>query len=469
MAVAVTSAGSVQNAPSRPAAAPAASGGGGASGPSETFESGQASALRAQDIQSSFEDRRQREATVESMFVEGTGSPNAEQRERMMNELGVVDNDVLRLAADSGLQLAVADPGDDLQELGVITPLTAEGLQQKLPAMKEGGQQLVAATDQLGQALSARNGYQGDDPARIAELDAGVQSAIGNSRDVMMAQHENETGATLFSGPVAQASTMEPGPMQNMAMQQAMMAPNTVPLEMLAVTRGAQTPEEIAEFTGLVKEMNGDRLGEMNERGLASLRAQAADGSDPYKQAQAQQMLERADGHTMVNWNEEAIAIPDLNYYRPEGAETSVRLDDHDLNTAQAWGGTDLKADPFIGEDPNGTTTGGQHIHKTNRLVLQNGSENAAVHEVGHAVEEVVSERDPDFYQGWSQRVNEAFEQRRADGNAVTAYSLEDVGEYTAEGFSHYYEDPKLLQARDPALYALTEEMITRARGLANQ
>ena len=255
------------------------------------------------------------------------------------------------------------------------------------------------------------------------------------------------------------------------------MFPETVSLEQLAASRGARTPEEVEEFTDLTRQLNGDRLEEMNQRGRASLQEQAQ-SDHPRTQMLAKRTLE--SGSIMINWDSETVIVPDLYYHRtpsddpigrPDPAQPSLRLDYHDNRVVQEWGRGRMETLPFRSqENPDGIDNGGQYLKKTNTMVLQDGVEFAAVHEVGHRVEDIVQQQDPKFYEQWNQQRVELYERKREGGEgSVTGYALEDRGEYFAEGFAFYYQDPELLKAKDLELYNLTEQMVLRAREMGRE
>lgn len=415
------------------------------------------------NVRQHFQDRTQREATVRSMFKEGVGKPDAAQGQKLVGELSQIDNDVLTLVGKSGTKLAIADPGDNMQQLGMITPLTSEGIQQRLPEMKKAADRLYTESQNFGQAIDANKGVN---EARGRFLDAGLNGL--------------DKGVSMFDSPAQQImSTLQNAPPGAGAMlqQQLAMLPETVPIEQLAATRGARTPGEVKEFTDLTKQLNGDRLGAMDQRGRASLLEQAK-SADPMVSARAQQALK--SGSTMINWDTETVIVPDIHYHRtpsddfmklPDPSQPSMRLDSHDNRVVQEWGKGHLETLPFRDENhPDGIDNGGQYLSKTKTMVLQNGAEFAAVHEVGHRVEDIVKEQDPKFYAQWNDQ-RQATYQRKIDGgqSTITGYALEDRGEYFAEGFSFYYKDPELLKAKDADLYNLTDQMINRARELGRQ
>ena len=414
-------------------------------------------------VQQHFQDRAQREATVRSMFKEGVGKPDAAQGQKLVDELSVIDNDVLSLVGKSGTKLATADAGDNMQELGLIKPITSDDLQQRVPEMKKAGDRLLAEYDNYGKAI---------------DNNQGVKEAGKRYEDALL--YGFEKGVTVFQSPSQQlmANVQDlPSEMRGPMEQQLAMFPETVPLEQLAASRGAQTPEEVKEFTDLTRQLNGDRLQEMNLRGRASLQEQAQ-SDDPMTQMLAKRTLE--SDSIMVNWDSESVIVPDIYYHRapsddptkrPDPAQPSLRLDYHDNRVVQEWGRGRMETLHFRSqENPNGIDNGGQYLKKTNTMVLQDGVEFAAVHEVGHRVEDIVQQRDPKFYEQWNQQRVEIYERKRESGEgSVTGYALEDRGEYFAEGFAFYYQDPELLKAKDLELYNLTEQMVIRAREMGRE
>lgn len=388
------------------------------------------------------------------MFKDGTGKPTDAQGERLVSELSVVDNDVLSLAANNGTRIAVADRGDDMRELGLIVPQTPEEIKARMPGMRAAAGELHGAVDRLETAI---------------ENDTGVEQAGAGLKESMF--KGLDAGVSLFESPAQKAMSAE-GPNALMAAQIAAQLPKSVPLEALASSHGARTEAEVKEFTGMVRDLNKDKLAEWDQNARASLAADA-NGDDPFGKMRAQQTLANSEGKTMVNWNEEAIVVPDLYYHRSPGSDENspaLRLDRHDNDMTQMWGRGETKTLPFYSrENRDGVDVGGQYQRKTDSMILQNGVEHAGVHELGHRIEDLVEQKDPEFYKDWNQRVNQTYEQKKSDGGSVTPYSMEDPREYTAEGFSFYHEDPKLLKAKDPELFKLTEELVQRAGLLGRQ
>ncbi|MGE0493030.1 MAG: hypothetical protein AB7S38_27710 [Vulcanimicrobiota bacterium] len=439
------------------------------SGPKETFTPGEpAGPPKQSEVLALFaKNGEARSAASDLIRSEGVGAPDAEQRQRLMGELSGVDKDVLQLAADSGLKFAVADPGDNLVELGAVKPLDPEAIKADLPDMKAAGDNYLEASGPLASKMAdlynQRNAYiqeKGYTQEQLATVDdpklRGIESQFLETRGQLMGEASKmlESGVRQFIPPQGEGM------------------PRTTALESVAISQGAQTPEEIKEFTDMVKTLNADRLAGMGERGLAALQAQAQSG-DAQQAEQAKAYLEAAErkGLTMINWQEEPLIIPDMQYHRDPDAPAGspgLRLDTHDMNVLNEWGGGTTTVTPFNPDDPNGAT-GGVRLPKSNLVLLRSGVEGEGVHELGHAIEGIVEQKDPQFHQQWSSQVQQAFLNGQASGQGVTRYSLTNPDEYIAEGFSHFYEDPQLLKAKDPALFGLSEQLVARARELGAQ
>lgn len=423
-------------------------------GPRESFVSSPAPLGFLQKPQAFFAERNSKDGVIRSLFSTGAGKPNGYQAGLLLKELSVVDKELLTLVQKSGTKISVVDPGDSLLDLGAVVPITSEELQKKRPGMKASAQRLLKASENFEQAIK-------DDKqlakARNTFIEAGLKGL-------------NE-GVAIFQSPANRALSLASAssPDSHISRSLAVSSPATVPLEQLARSRGAQTPEEIKEFTDLVRDLNGDRLKQMDKTARASLQEQLKSGSF-MGQAQARQALAQKS-ETYVNWNDETIVVPDLHYHREPGADPKkpgTRLDSHDLETVNSWGRGEMKTKPFISRTHrDGVTIGGQVIKKTNRILLQQGATDAAVHELGHRFEDILAEKDPEFFAKWTAKRNKMYQQKRASGQSITPYSLEDRGEYLAEGFSYYLKDPKLLKAKDPELFDLTREFFDRLKELA--
>jgi hypothetical protein len=430
--------------------------------------------------------QNEKTAIIDSMMKDGVGAPTAAERTNLQKELSSIDSDVLRLVSQNGTKMGVASPGDDLLELGAVTPLTTDQVTSQTDEFVTGAQNLHRADDVLRSALEARSAFQesgGDlNSAKGKEVQAGVDQAVGKSGEVYMSQPENAQVAP-FSSPYQTARRQ--GNSQ-MASQLATMMPNTVPLESLSATAGAQTPKETEFYTDMVQKMNAPQLPGIAERGRESLTLEAANapgGPTDFRGQRAKSMLAQSEGKTLVNWNEEMLYVPDIHFHRdrepvdfskpfdpnapkPE-PKPSILVDGHDKRVLDRWGGgTRTMVDTMTeARASGGSYTEAQHFRKSNLVLYREGGESAGVHELGHVVEDIIKKKDPEWYQEWNGRVTEAY-QSGQDSGSVTPYALADPGEYVAEGFSHYYEDPDKLKQTDPTLYNLSHEMIQKARAM---
>ena len=171
------------------------------SGPQETFTPGEpAGPPKQSDVLALFAKNGEARSTASDLIrSEGVGAPDAEQRQRLMGELSGVDKDVLKLAADSGLKFAVADPGDNLVELGAVKPLDPEAMKADLPDMKAAGDHYLEASGPLATKMAdlynQRNAYiqeKGYTAEQAASVDdpklRGIESEFLQARGQLMGE-----------------------------------------------------------------------------------------------------------------------------------------------------------------------------------------------------------------------------------------------------------------------------------------
>jgi hypothetical protein len=435
-------------------------------------------------------------AIIDSMMKKGVGAPTASERKNLQSELSAIDTDVLNLVAQNGTKMGVASPGDDLVKLGAVTPLTTDQVKSNTDDFVTGSQNLHKVNENLEGAINARSAFQeaGGDPnsAKGKEVQSAVDGVIDTMSDAYASQPE-DAGVAPFMSPYNRARQSG----NHMAMQMASMAPTTVPLESLSASAGAQTPEETKFYTDMVEKMNAPQLPGIGERGRASLTEQVKNadnagsagglgglgGFGDMQGQQAKNLLAQSEGKTLVNWDSEMLHVPDIHFHRdldpssfgkpfdPDAKpKPSLLVDGHDKRVLDGWGGgtrtmVDVRTEAMA---KGGAYTEAQHFRKSNLVLYREGGESAGVHELGHVVEDIIKKKDPEWYQEFNGRVTEAYESGQKTGS-VTRYALADQGEYVAEGFSHYYEDPDKLKQTDPTLYNLSHEMIQKARAMGRQ
>ncbi|MBS2040542.1 hypothetical protein JST97_36485 [bacterium] len=344
--------------------------------------------------------------------------------------LRVVDGRLLQLARQQGVTFQVVEPGDDLLQLGVVRSQPHELIGQQLGAIKTFSDELAtqlslrydAPLRELEPHLKGKPGgwSMGGDPL-TSEV-----SRLREQRERFAIEKIVESGlpVKLFSLPIpAGADDFVAG-----ALRQRSQRP--ISLEQMARHHGASTPQQVDEFAGWVRDINGER----------------------FKQA-----VSSADWKTTpVDHQSLSLLVPDL-WYQQFGNQ-QVLLDGHDRASLNQWAGPDGRV--------LASTSGvrGQFFFPVNKVVLRAGAAQGAtpVHELGHVLERILEQRDPAFYGPWHDQLEQAWQNSRLNTQPVSGYSQTNPGEFVAEGFAFYTLEPILLKEKDPALFGLIDQMVQR-------
>lgn len=414
-------------------------------------------------------DRREREQLINGMlYTEGPGAPSAQEAEALRNSLGVVDAGTLRLVQQQGLKIGVVSPGEDMYQMGVLREVDINQLQSKLPehraaidAMDKGldqkfGPQISALTTQL-------QGLKADDPRR-GELEQQL-SSLRDQRTFELAQSLETSG--IPARPLLPPLSAKEASNNELVTMATNVTNSPLPTSAMADIHGATTPERLKEFEQLMVGLNGERLEVARKEGLESLRSRVA-AAKPEDRERLQGYLDAAladPTQIPIDHRAHNIVVPNVHYVE------NGRLSKHDKLSLANWGDGKNTAAPLM--DPKtgeGSVLAGQYFEDVNRLLVRDSQvkSDTPIHEMGHAIEGAVQKADPNFYQGFEPRLMEAY-QKALDGTTVSKYAQASPREYIAEGVAHYYEDPKALKATDPALFALTQELIDRASALGNR
>jgi len=424
----------------------------------------------------------------------GPGAPTAAERSALVASLSKVDPAVLEVANSNQIRIGVVNKGDDFLAMGALKPRTFQEYQQKLPQMREAGDRAAAIAAQYDKRLEEQSkklpkpkpdqGFGGFNQSAEQQ-----QKFLLLSREKQAAINEalGDKGAIPFTVP---QTTEEIAPM---GMGMAMMpnpASGPKPTALMAAMAGANTPEQRQEYESLLAGINGKRLTEARAESLKSFETHLST-LPPQKQAEGRATLAKLKENPsmiVIDHERHNIFAPDL-FYSKDGK----RLNLHDATTLKSWaddkgrsrGSWDLKT------NPQGSLTDGQYFQETNRILIQGdalrrpegdngGHGDTAVHELGHGLEDVMRSKDPQFHASWVKKLEEAHRKAAGPGmslgnlgsplpeapGTVTQYALTNPREYLAEGISHFYDDPKLLKAKDPALYGLTHQFLEHVKTL---
>ncbi|CAN0333092.1 unnamed protein product, partial [Phaeothamnion confervicola] len=104
-------------------------------------------------------------------------------------------------------------------------------------------------------------------------------------------------------------------------------------------------------------------------------------------------------------------------------------------------------------------------LGNVNRVLLraETVAAKTPIHEFGHVVDFLVEKESPQFYAGWKERLNIAFNDARNRGEIISRYAGSNPREYLAEGFAFHHLQPELLEKKDPTLQSLVVELMDQA------
>lgn len=405
--------------------------------------------------------------------TEGPGKPSPEEAARLEKTLGVVDAGALQLLAKQGTRIGVVNPGEDMYQMGVLREVDMQQMQQNMPDYRQQLDGLDARLDAkfgppMADLQKQMQGLAADDPKR-QELD--LQLARLQGQRTYELSQGTEAGGIPARPLLAPLSAKEAANSQ-LAQMASQVVESPLPTSAMADIHGANTPERLQEFEQLMQGLNGERLTAARAEGLEGMKARVEAARTPEDRQRLQGYLDAAlKDPTQIPIDHRAnnIVVPNLHYVDKDGATSRLPL--HDRVSLNNWGDGGTKAAPVV--DPKtgeGSVLNGQYFEDVNRVLVRDSrvDSDTPVHEIGHAIEGAVQRGDPQYYADFEPRLGKAYEDAR-QGTTVSAYAQASPREYIAEGVAHYYEDPKALNAVDPALYALTRELLTRANQMGNQ
>ncbi len=435
----------------------------------------------------------ERDQLINGMLMsDGSGKPSQTEAASLRSSLGAVDTGVLRFASDSGLKIGVLNPGDEMFQAGVLRRQDPKAIQARGPELQAFAQKLDAQLDQkygnrldsvkkelaaLPEAPMAGFGMSSPDPhaEKRGNLFQQLQTLEGQrGKELGDAVEKSGLPVKPFVIPTDSKQMLGSPAAQQMALVQAMMPMSTAGM---AAIHGAKTPEQVKEFHGLLESINGPRLQAAREDALGGMRQAAERAKTPEEKAHFENLLKlsREKPEAIpLDYRKHNLLVPDMHYVADDKGKTTT-VDLHDKMTLMDWSGSGTRTQKAFDEDNlDGSVIEGQYFSRggMNKMVVRDTAlgKGAPVHELGHAIDFQMEQKDPQFYQGWKARLEAAHARTEGlEGKTVSEYAKTNPREYAAEGFAHYYEDPKGLKAADPALFALTEELIARASALGGR
>ena len=343
-----------------------------------------------------------------------------------------VDPKIMQLLEKDGVTVSVVRPGQSFTATGVLSARSLADYQAEMGKMQATAKRVETATAPYARGI-ARLQQSGGDSSQLQR----------ERRMVLLDTLPQDSLAVPYSIPSLADLIRDSDGLHKLAQLQKMPKGTTLMAQLV----GAKTPAQIQEYTQLVESINGARLEQARQAALATATPaqQAAWSKDP--------------GQIPLDLKGYDILVPDLAYVA-DGSGGSVRVNLLDASIHGAWA------------DANGKTLArssinGQYFSQSRKILVQSSRTGTptSVHELGHAVEDAVSRHDPKFFGSWHSKLFTAY-QRAAQSGTVSEYATSNVGEYIAEGVSHYYENPEVLRQKDSKLFELSRELLERAAQL---
>lgn len=431
--------------------------------------------------------RQTRDALVDAMIVRdaAVGVPDARDVQHLKDALSGVDTEVLAYARANGTRWVIVKEGQQLSDAGVLRPRdpsvalsqaraasgTANAALQQAQAAFDGRLAAVTASLTSLDALPQEMGGPGPGPALSRADEAGLARINGLYTDLrgLQGQRKALTTTLLEQRTNERVKIYNPseGVAGNGSLYQGLVsgaAPHSP--EQMARMHGAKTPEEVASFVDAVELLNRDRLPALRQQSRQLLESRASTAGSPAQQQAAREILAQGDTALPIEHQSSMILVPNLYYYRPANQPDAapVVVDYHDYASLQQWNdgnGAIKHADGKV------WTVSGEHFDREgmNTIVLRDTALTpaCAVHELGHAVEAIISRTGAPFANALSERKEAAFARPGPQGY-VTDYAATSSSENLSEGFALHYNDPRRLQTRDPQLSRLIESQVAFIR-----
>lgn len=388
-------------------------------------------------------------ASVRALLAQDTplDQPSPETLAQLQKSLAPVSPQILNLAHKEGVCFQLVEPGADLMQAKVLRLQPKSYIHDQLP-------QLSAFTQKIsGQQV----------PQILDQLEA------------------SRLPLKFFSVPIPGNVSPTFDVLQMIHMQSSMPAS----LHQMALVHGAKSPEDIQEFTGLVRAINGPKVDqaiqETVDRMVDMKRATSSWNQKPFTpqdEAALRASLSKNPQMVPINHRDLNVLVPDLFYKQVNGQ--TFRLDGHDRGSLESWSGqADAKGELQIDGKINGENNGvrGQYFYKDDvKRILMRSSEvgkRTPIHELGHALDHLLEKRDPQFYAAWKAEVQKDYDAMMKNvygpeggTQPITEYAETNVGEYIAEGFAHFHLSPDEFKAKDPKFYGAIDRFLGRLQQL---
>jgi hypothetical protein len=453
-------------------------------GVEDRFETSTKPLLSRKEIEERNADIAQREKIAESMISRdtGVGAPSDKDDQELKATLSKVDTDILQFNKENGTKFIVVKEGQDILDTGVIRKQDPAAINGQADALGKAGRGAIEPLEaEYGPKIKALEDKISTMPATLPAGMLFGGPVPENQEEAMKLQKElgelkselaKKAAEGLEKGTDDKVRVFSPlsatggdagmgGHMGGMASMMILSQPMST--TDMAMSQGAQTPEEIKLFTDTTEKLNGGRLPKLHAEAIKNYEQTIAAIEDPEQRKQSHQIFEdmkKNPQNIPVDQANNMILVPNTYYYRPvdrpDAAPAVVDL--HDMQALTGWNDKSGKI--------NGVGEGavlGQHFYKNglNTIVMRDTAlaDRTPIHELGHATKDLVDKKSPEFGRELDGLSAQAYSQATGpDRNPITPYAGTSASENMTEGFSLFYSDPKLLKMKDPELYDIIQK-----------
>ena len=468
--------------------------------PTDTYRTNDlgAGTVNRTQMQGHIQKLKQKDQVIDGMLVQDRNM-GEEQRQYLRNGLASIDTDTLRFAQENGVRIQMVRPGDSLIDAGIVKPQNMEEFNQNFP---EHGRTANNVLDQVNSQYSERlseaakadvehvnrmtqqSAARGGQPFIPDPTTSNVNSVHLQRRGEINRQLMEQTdGNVMLYEPLSffAGSALPQGPEGNRMVGEHVMQP--VSTQTMAMVHGCRTPEEFREFNQRVEQLNGGKLKNLRSESLQHFSEQMKSQGMPAEEiAKRVQHFNQHPELIPIDHFRNDILVPALFHYRAndnpmnpaEAAKskpTTVNVQDY--MTLRTWQGPDgriYSQQDGIKLGKQGTVNG-QYFQDQRLIVLRAeeyglNNHDTPAHEFGHAIDYLLKEKNPEFYQQWRQNVENAYTgTRNKPGSWISPYSRTNTNEYVAEGFSFFHLRSKILKTLDPTLFQLMQQMTQASAG----
>lgn len=353
---------------------------------------------------------------------------------RVRADVSLLPAEVVGLLARNGTGIAVLGPHESLTDTGVVRRLDPTRDFSDVAALKARVDEALRMSDAeyatrieaVEKALAPLQDLvftETSDMGPFARRDE-LTRQLNQLRGERVGSFERRV-RELTDGRVEEHQVIDLGDDEQSPLATPIAARFPVSLEALATLHGARTPQERDQIKALVRALNGDRLRAAQDE-LDGGRDNGADAP--------------TDDERPFMARESRIVVPALYFVREGGNDQAapVALSGHDASSIGVWKHALARGQYFGAGNLNTVVVAESELGKRpeGRSVL--------VHELGHAFEDALQQREPAAYEQYVTARDDSF-RRLGEGldGFVSEYAASNPNEMAADTFGFLYSGKK--------------------------